>query len=105
MAGEQRILLDLNNPIFQDALFALQKPERLAVLDTLKKLRQLTWPELYRDKGLRWERIASITPPKGVSSVYSLRITRSCRATGFRSGDILHFLTLHANHDATYGKK
>lgn len=105
MAGEQRILLDLNNPIFQDALFALQKPERLAVLDTLKKLRQLTWPELYRDKGLRWERIASITPPEGVAAVYSLRITRSCRATGFRNGNILHFLTLHANHDAAYEKK
>ena len=46
MAGEQRLLLDLGNPIFQDALFALQKPERLAVLDTLKKLRQLNMTKI-----------------------------------------------------------
>ncbi|WP_218163258.1 hypothetical protein [Desulfovibrio desulfuricans] len=103
--NKQLIRLDLNNPVFQDALFALQKEERLAVLDTLKKLRQLHWPQLYADKGLRWEKIASIKPPEGISALYSLRITRSCRATAFRDGDFLRFLTIHSDHDATYGKK
>lgn len=105
MADEQCITLDLNNPAFQDTLFALQKQERLAVLDTLKKLRQLTWPQLYADKGLRWEKIASVKPPQGVPALYSLRITQACRATAFRDGNILHFLTIHTDHDATYGKK
>lgn len=102
---DQRVCLDLNNPTFQDALFALQKSDRLAVLDTLKKLRQLTWPQIYADKGLRWEKIASIKPPKGIPAVYSLRITQSCRATAFREDDFIRFLTISADHDAAYGKK
>ena len=105
MTDAQRILLDLNNPVFQEALFALQKEERLAALDALKKLRRLTWPELYKDKGLRWEKIVSVRPPQGIAALYSLRISRTCRATAFRDGNILHFLTLHARHDAAYGKK
>ena len=32
------VLLDLNNPTFQENLFGLQKPEKLAALDTLKKI-------------------------------------------------------------------
>jgi hypothetical protein len=36
-----KVRLDLNNPVFQDGLFGLQKPERLAALETLKKLRRL----------------------------------------------------------------
>jgi hypothetical protein len=36
------IRLDLNNPVFQENLLSLQKAERLAVLDTLSKIRQLT---------------------------------------------------------------
>jgi hypothetical protein len=35
------VLLDLNNPTFQKNLFGLQKPEKLAALDTLKKILQL----------------------------------------------------------------
>lgn len=105
MASDGAIRLDLNNPVFQDAFFALQKEERLATLDTLQKLKRLSWPQLYADKGLRWEKITSITPPKGIPAVYSLRISRSCRATAFRDGDFLRFLTLYADHDAAYGKK
>lgn len=37
-----KVLLDLNNPAFQDNLFGLQKPERLAALDTLRKIRPPT---------------------------------------------------------------
>ena len=105
MGNEHSIRLDLNNPVFQDALFSLQKTERLAVLDTLKKLRLLTWTRLYADKGLRWEKIASVKPPEGISALYAMRITKSCRATAFRDGDILRFLTLHSDHDSAYGKK
>lgn len=49
------IRLDLNNPVFQRDLLGLQKVERHAALDTLAKLLQLTWNQIYRDKGLHWE--------------------------------------------------
>ncbi len=98
------VRLDINNPVFQDNLLNLQKPERHSALETMKKLRRMTWPQLYRDNGLKWEKIVSITPPPGVVAVYSLRITQSRRATAYRDGDFIRFLTIAPDHDATYGK-
>jgi hypothetical protein len=99
------IRLDLNNPVFQENLLSLQKPERLAALDTLNKIRQLTWSQLYRDNGLKWEKIFSVKPPSGVDALYSLRITQSRRATAFRDGDFIRLLTIAPDHDSAYGKK
>ena len=83
------VRLDLNNPVFQQKLLSLPKPERHAALDTLDKLRRLTWEQVYRDHGLKWERITSVQPPTGVDAVYSLRINVSRRATAFREGDYI----------------
>ena len=54
-----KVLLDLNNPTFQENLLTLQKPERHAALNTLDKIRKLSWNDLYMDKGLKWENIHS----------------------------------------------
>ena len=102
---EARVRLDLNNPVFQEQLFAMQKVERHAALDTLNKIRQLTWNQVYRDPGLKWEKITSIRPPKGIDSLYSIRITQARRATAYRDGEFMRFLTVAPDHDATYGKK
>jgi hypothetical protein len=104
-SAEALVRLDLNNPIFQEGLFGLQKVERHAALDTLKKLRQLTWSQVYRDSGLKWEKISSIKPPPGIDAIYSLRITQSRRCTAYREGEYLRFLTIAPDHDSTYGKK
>ena len=101
---EPTIRLDLNNPVFQEQLLTLQKPERHSALDTLNELRQLTWNQFYRDQGLKWEKITSVTPPVGIDAVYSLRISRSRRATAFRDDDFMRMLTIAPDHDATYGK-
>jgi hypothetical protein len=58
-----KVLLDLNNPTFQAHLFGLEKTERHAALDTLNKIRRLTWAQLYRDNGIKWEKIVSVRPP------------------------------------------
>ena len=102
---EPTIRLDLNNPVFQEQLLTLQKPERHAALDTLNKIRQLTWNQLYRDPGLKWEKITSVRPPAGIDALYSLRISRSRRATAHRDGEFMRLLTIAPDHDATYGKK
>lgn len=99
------VRLDLNNPVFQENLLTLQKLERHAALDTLSKLRQMTWNQVYRDQGLKWEKIVSIKPPGGISALYSLRITQSRRATAFRVGDFIRLLTIAGDHDSAYGKK
>lgn len=106
MAGsEAKVRLDLNNPVFQDNLLTLQKPERHAALDTLNKIRQLTWHQLYRDLGLKWEKITSVRPPAGIDAIYTLRITQTHRATAYRDGDFMRLLTIAPDHDATYGRK
>lgn len=104
-SGDAKVRLDLNNPVFQDNLFTLQKPERHAALDTLSKIRQLTWNQLYRDQGLKWEKITSVKPPAGIDAIYSLRITHARRATAYREADFMRLLTIAPDHDATYGRK
>jgi len=99
------VRLDLNNPSFQANLLGLQKTERNAAIDTLNKIRQLTWSQLYRDNGLKWERISSVKPPPGVDAIYSLRMTQSRRATAYRDGDFVRLLSVAPDHDSTYGRK
>lgn len=105
--AEQNALvrLDINNQVFQESLLTLQKPERHAALDTLNKLRQLTWNQVYRDNGLKWEKIVSFKPPPGIDAIYSLRITQARRATAYRDGDFIRLLTIAHDHDSTYGMK
>ena len=102
---DAEVRLDLNNPVFQEQLLSLQKNERHAALDTLNKIRKLTWNQLYRDQGIKWEKITSIKPPAGIDAVYSLRISQSRRATAHREGDFIRLLTIAPDHDATYGKQ
>jgi hypothetical protein len=103
--NEKRVRLDLNNEVFQENLLGLDKAESGRVLNTLRKLRQMTWVQVYRDPGLKWEKIDSVKLPQGVSAIYSLRITQSRRATAYREADFIRFLTVQPDHDSTYGKK
>lgn len=95
------ILLDLNNPIFQQHLFALPKSEALATLKTLRKISQLTWKQLYQDKGLKWEMIQSKKGKNG-ETLYTIRITQKCRAIAIREDNYLRLLSLHSDHDSAY---
>ncbi len=99
------VKLDLNNPVFQENLLTLLKQERNSALETLNKLRRMTWYQVYRDHGLKWEKIVSVPPPPGIDAIYALRIFQARRATADRDGDFLRFLTISPDHDATYGKK
>ena len=101
----KRVLLDLNNPTFQESWFNLQADQAERVRHALKKITLLTWNELYRDAGLKWERVQSIQAPRGVDALYTFRITQSVRGVGFRERDFLRVLLIQPDHDATYGKK
>ncbi len=104
-SSSNQIRLDLNNPVFQENLFGLQKPERNSAIDTLRKIQQLNWDQLYRDKGLKWEKIVSVKPPQGIDAIYSLRLTRSRRCIAYRDGDFMRLLSVAPDHDSTYGQK
>jgi hypothetical protein len=108
MAAEEkgrRVQLDLNNEVFQETWLGLEKSECERVTDTFRKIRQLTWDQVYRDQGLKWEKVTSIEPPVGIDAVYTLRITKSRRASAYRQGNFMRFLTIASDHDAAYGKK
>lgn len=94
-SDQAKVRLDLNNPIFQENLLTLQKPERHAALDTLNKVRQLTWPQIYRDPGLKWEKVTSVKPPADIDAIYSLRITQARRATAYRDGEFMQIGRAH----------
>ena len=96
-----RILLDLNNSIFQQDLFVLSKSEAVATLKILRKISQLAWEQLYKDQGLKWELIRSKQGKQG-EKLYSLRVTQKCRAVAIREGDYLRLLSLHSDHDSAY---
>ena len=95
------VLLDLNDPSFQETLLSLQRDEAWAVLTTLKKIKQLDWSQLYADRGLRWEAILSKQGAEG-RRIYSLRVTKRVRAVAYREGDYLPLLSLHLDHDSAY---
>jgi len=96
------VRLDLNDPEFQRQLFDLAREGQLQVLRTLERLSRMTWTDVYRDHGLKWEAILSRRGPAG-GRLYSLRISRSARAVALREGNWLRLLTLHLEHDSTYG--
>jgi hypothetical protein len=97
--------IDLNNPKFQSKWDTLEEAEQEKVIATFKKITQLTWNQIYKDNGLKWEKIISVKPPNGIDSLYSFRISKSIRAIGYRDSHFLRVLLIQTDHDATYGKK
>jgi hypothetical protein len=102
---ESLVELDLNSPVFQTGWSDLELAEQERAFATFEKITQLTWNQLYRDKGLKWEKIHSIPAPKGVDALYSFRVSKSIRGIGFRQDHFLRVLLIEPDHDAAYGKK
>lgn len=97
--NDKRVLLDLNYPAFQAELFDLDQHALKPVIATFKKLRKLTWNEVFKDHGLNWEEI------KTMKNKHSIRVSISTRAVVLRDGDYMRFQALHSDHDGAYGKK
>ena len=98
---DKRLRLDLNNPVFQQQLFALSRQQQIQVLKALGKLSGLSWAQVYRDRGLHWEAIHSRKGPHG-GRLYSLRMGKAFRGLAWREGDWLRLLSLHPDHDSAY---
>lgn len=100
MSGnDTKVLLDLNYPGFQSDLFELDASEAKKVFKTFKKLRRMTWNEVFRDHGLKWEE------SKSVPGKFTIRLSQPYRAVVVRDGVLLRFQALHQDHDGAYGKK
>ncbi len=97
----QHIRLDLNNPVFQRQLFNLSKNNQRNILNTLRKLADMTWQQVYSDYGLKWEIILSQKGPGG-NNLYSFRVGRGFRGVAYRDSLWLRLLSLHPDHDSAY---
>jgi hypothetical protein len=95
------VQLDLNNPVFQRQLFALQKTDQSGVLNTLRKISAMTWQQIYEDSGLRWEAVISRKGPRS-ERLYSIRIAKGFRGVAFREQVWMRFISLHPDHDSAY---
>ena len=95
------IQLDLNNPEFQANLLAMDKPEAWAVLKTLRLLQAMSWEQLQRSKGLRWELIQSRQRPAG-ERLYFLRISRSLPSGGLAGWKLAALALTPSDHDSAY---
>jgi len=97
--NDDKVLLDLNYPAFQSELFEMHAPEIKKTFKTFKKLRAMSWNEVFRDSGLKWEE------PKSAPGTYTIRLSLSYRAVVVREGSWIRFQALHQDHDGAYGKK
>jgi hypothetical protein len=95
------IQVDMNNPEFQESFFSLEKEEQLQLIKTLKKVRRLSWLQLYSDQGLKWEAILS-KKTKTDERIYSFRFSQKYRGSAIRVGNFLRLLSIHVDHDSAY---
>jgi hypothetical protein len=102
-ATDESVRLDLNSPVFQRQFFSLEKDQAWAVVRALKKLASMTWDQVYRDTGLKWEAVSSRKGPRG-ERLYTIRITRGFRGLACREASWLRVLSLHPDHDSAYDR-
>ena len=106
--NEQKVKVDLNNPEFLKSWFTLKDKNEIArVLNTIEKALQLTWGQVYRDPGLKWERITHLPVPlpDDIDVLCSIRVTQARRAVVYRHQEIMRFLWIAEDHDSTYKKR
>lgn len=57
------VFRDSSNPVFQEEFLSLEKEEAVRIIAEFRKIKQLSWPEIYKDKGLRWELSSKVLSP------------------------------------------
>jgi len=57
----------------------------------------MSWDQVYSDRGLKWEYIAS-------RDIYTLRASRKIRISASREGEVMHLLSIHPDHDSAYSR-
>ena len=90
--------------MLKPSFLALEKVDQQKFEALTRKVETLTWDQVYRDSGLKWELISSppFDAPAGVDNLYSVRISRSRRAIAYRKAQMMVFMLIARDHDSTY---
>jgi len=92
---------------FDEAVFAAERPVRIAagkVVQLIESFTDLT--QLRTHPSLNFKKLHGLSTPDTEEQLYSLRITRSVRATAcLREGPRLVLVSLYIQHDKAYRKR
>ena len=105
------VLVDANFSGFIDDLADIEPDEVDAVVETIKKLKLMTWDQIYKTssktsgekRGLNYEPLEQWTASG--KKIASIRVTAKCRARVCRDGQYVRFISLHPDHDSAYKQK
>ncbi len=80
-----------------------QGKELTLLIDCFKKIESLTWDEIFKDKGLNWERNSHIAIPlpedfPNDAKLYSMRVNQKKRIYGYRSEEYFCIVWFDKNH-------
>jgi len=106
-AQHELVECDLEFPRILKELSKLELNELEQVEETVKKINQMTWDQIYKTssrsqkRGLNWEPIAGQTTGLG-KTIASIRISKKFRARVCRDGKFMRFISLHPDHDSAY---
>lgn len=95
------VRLDLSDPDLESTLARLSERGRKETFTTFRQIAQMSWQQVYRHKGLNWEKIKS-RPGPGRQSLYSFRISQKIRGVAYRQDDFMRVLAIHEDHDSAY---
>ena len=98
---------DLEFPRLQIELELLEIDQLEQVEESVKKISQMTWDQIYKTssksqkRGLNWEPIDGQQTASG-KTIASIRISKKFRARVCRDGKFMRFISLHPDHDSAY---
>lgn len=98
---------DLEFPRLQKELEQLEIEQLEQVEESIKKISQMTWDQIYKTssksqkRGLNWEPIDGQQTASG-KKIASIRISKKFRARVCRDGKFMRFISLHPDHDSAY---
>lgn len=100
---------DLEFPRMRDELSKLELKELGQVEESVKKIKKMTWDQIYKTssktqkRGLNWEPIEGQRTASG-KTIASIRISGKFRARVCRDGKFMRFISLHPDHDSAYNE-
>lgn|GEM_PF-348958 len=101
---------DLEFPRVIKDLSSLTLTELDQVEESIGKISQMTWEQVYKTssktqkRGLNWEPIKGQTTASD-KTIASIRISKKFRARVCRDGKFMRFISLHRDHDSTYDER
>ena len=101
------VVCDLEFPRLREELQNLELDQIEQVENTIGKIQQMTWDQIYKTssktqkRGLNWEPIGGQMTASG-KTIASIRISEKFRARVCRDGKFMRFISLHPDHDGAY---